>query len=209
MPLNVSVYDPVYWFAEKRAERRSQCTECKKWFRDLPVHMLTHTGEKKHACGSCSKMFPTASHATRHRLIHSGQRPYKCHLCDKAFNQRGHLNRHIANVHTWGCRDCGQTDFKLHFVLHFNYHDFNWFCLLSIVSALRLLVGWKEGHRACKQLRGGVVLASVKSRLVLPFWYWLTRVVPKKGPLNGCVCVYHSVVDILKNWKILPALCPR
>ena len=32
-------------------------------------------------------------------------------------------------------------------------------------------------------------LASVKSRLVLPFWYRLTRVVPQKGPLNGCVCV--------------------
>jgi len=31
-------------------------------------------------------------------------------------------------------------------------------------------------------------LASVKSRLVLPFWYWLARVVPEKGPLNGCVC---------------------
>jgi len=26
---------------------------------------------------------------------------------------------------------------------------------------------------------------SLKSRLVLPFWYWLTRV----GPLNRCVCV--------------------
>jgi len=36
-------------------------------------------------------------------------------------------------------------------------------------------------------------LASVKSRLVLPFWYQLTWVVPDKGPLNGfvfvCVCV--------------------
>ena len=32
-------------------------------------------------------------------------------------------------------------------------------------------------------------LASVKSRLVFPFWYRLTRVVPDKGPLNGCVCV--------------------
>jgi len=31
-------------------------------------------------------------------------------------------------------------------------------------------------------------LASVKSRLVLPFWYRLTRVVPEKGPLNMCVC---------------------
>ena len=33
-------------------------------------------------------------------------------------------------------------------------------------------------------------LATVKSRLVLPFWYWLTRVVPDKGPLNGCMCMY-------------------
>ena len=32
-------------------------------------------------------------------------------------------------------------------------------------------------------------LASVKSRLVLPFWYRLTWVVPEKGPLNRCVCV--------------------
>ena len=35
-------------------------------------------------------------------------------------------------------------------------------------------------------------LAPVKSRLVLPFWYRLTRVVPDKGPLNGCVCVCVS-----------------
>ena len=38
-------------------------------------------------------------------------------------------------------------------------------------------------------------LASLKSRLVLPFWYRLTWVVPEKGPLNGCmracVCVHY------------------
>ena len=86
-----------------------------------------------------------------------------------------------------------------------------WFCLAF--SALTLLVGRQKGHPACKKLSGGVLawlsawsevqtcirpswchchslcLASVKSRLVLPFWYWLTRVVPDKGPLNGCVCV--------------------
>jgi len=32
-------------------------------------------------------------------------------------------------------------------------------------------------------------LAPAISRLVLPFWYRLTRVVPDKGPLTGCVCV--------------------
>jgi len=30
-------------------------------------------------------------------------------------------------------------------------------------------------------------------RLVLSFWYRLTRVVPDKGPLNGCVCVSVSL----------------
>jgi len=88
-------------------------------------------------------------------------------------------------------------------------------------SALTLLVGRQEGHPACKKLSGGLLawlsiwskvqtciwprwchchslsLASVKSRLVLPFWYWLTRVVPEKGPLNGCVCRCHKFDLIL------------
>ena len=81
-------------------------------------------------------------------------------------------------------------------------------------SALMLLVGRQEGHPAFKKLSGWVLawlsiwsdvqtwiwpswchchspsLASVKSRLVWSFWYRPTRVVPEKGPLNGCVCVY-------------------
>ena len=72
-------------------------------------------------------------------------------------------------------------------------------------SALTLLVRWQEGRPACKKTSGGVLawlsvgsdmqtciwpswchchslsLASVKSGLVLPFWYWLTQVVQKKG----------------------------
>ena len=77
-------------------------------------------------------------------------------------------------------------------------------------------VGWAaEGHPACKKLKwcstGMVIclerdadlhmaqlmalpltvsIVSVKSRLVLPFWYRLTRVVLEKGPLNACVCVF-------------------
>ena len=37
-------------------------------------------------------------------------------------------------------------------------------------------------------------LASVKSRLVLPFWYRPTRVVLEIGPLNGCVCVCVKLI---------------
>ena len=85
--------------------------------------------------------------------------------------------------------------------------------LLMHSCALILLVGRQEGHPVCKKLSGGVLawlsvwskvqtciwpswchchslsLASVKSRLVLPFWYRLTWVVPDKRPLSGCVCV--------------------
>jgi len=54
-------------------------------------------------------------------------------------------------------------------------------------------------------------LASVKSRLVLPFWCRLTRVVPEKGPLNGCmyVCmfVYFMWVSCQRHWRAGPAEC--
>ena len=43
-------------------------------------------------------------------------------------------------------------------------------------------------------------LASVKSRLVLPFRYRLTRVVPDKGSLNGCVCVFTAADSDRRNW---------
>ena len=87
---------------------------------------------------------------------------------------------------------------------------------------MTLLVGRQEGHPACKKLSGGVLmwlsvcskvltciwpswchchslsLASVKSRLSLPFWYRLTWVFPEKGPLNGWLngwwCVWEKVV---------------
>ena len=53
-------------------------------------------------------------------------------------------------------------------------------------------------------------LASVKSRLVLPFSYRLTRVVLDKGPLNGCVCVYcytknmdnYHLSQIITWWQL-------
>ena len=93
-------------------------------------------------------------------------------------------------------------------------------------SALTLLVGRQEGHPACKKLSGGVLawlsvwsevqtfiwpswchchslsLASVKSRLVLPFWYRLTWVVTEKGPLNGCVCLCVRSCD-LNQWILV------
>jgi len=77
-------------------------------------------------------------------------------------------------------------------------------------SASTLLVGQQEGHPAFKKLSAGVLawlsvwsevqtciwpswrhchslsLASVKSRLVLSFWYCLTQAIRDKGSLIGC-----------------------
>ena len=50
---------------------------------------------------------------------------------------------------------------------------------------------WSSGFH-CYSLS----LASVKSRLVLPFWYRLTHVVPDKGPLNWCVCMFRFSFEI-------------
>ena len=104
---------------------------------------------------------------------------------------------------------CVLIMFRLHFFVYLG-------SVFVAFSALTLLVGRQEGHPACKKQSGGCwrgyltgarcrlaygpadataihCLASVKSRLVLPFWYRLTRVVSETGPLNGCVCVLGSV----------------
>ena len=104
--------------------------------------------------------------------------------------------------------------------------------LIFAFSALTLLVGRQEGHPACKKLSSGVLawlsvwsevqtciwaswchchslsLASVKSRLVLPFWYRLTWVVPEKGPLNGCVCVVATNTTMQRHCHILTPTHP-
>jgi len=66
---------------------------------------------------------------------------------------------------------------------------------LSVWSAVQTCIwpSWCHCH--------SLSLASVKSRLVLPFWYPLTRVVPDKGPLNGCVCVGVALRAWL--WSVL------
>ena len=104
---------------------------------------------------------------------------------------------------------------------------------LSVPSVLlRCWLGGRKGIRRVKKLSGGVLawlsvwsevqtciwsscchchsltLASVHSRLILPFWYRLTR---KKGPLNGCMCVLSdqlSTVPIFAKFAGLVGLRP-
>ena len=89
---------------------------------------------------------------------------------------------------------------------------------LYAFSPLMLLVGWQEGHPACKKLSGGVLtsvtwlsvwsevqtfiwpswchrhslsLASVKSRLVLPLAHPGS---PGQRAVKRCVCYFYSVI---------------
>ena len=99
------------------------------------------------------------------------------------------------------CLTCKKNCFSDHVFLYLP--SVLWCCWL----------GGRKGIRPVKKQSGGVLLwlsvwskvhtciwlswchchslslASVKSRLVLPFWYRLTWLVPEKGPLNVCVCV--------------------
>jgi len=75
-------------------------------------------------------------------------------------------------------------------------------------SALTLLVGRQEGHPAVKTEWWGAGMVICLERgadlhmaqlmplpLTVSFWYRLTRVVPEKGLLNGCVCVFSGCVE--------------
>ena len=68
-------------------------------------------------------------------------------------------------------------------------------CRLAMAQRIPLLLTVSWFH--CYSLS----LASVKSRLVLPFWYRLTRVVPEKGPLN--LFVYMCLCRVLLCLTVL------
>ena len=93
-------------------------------------------------------------------------------------------------------------------------------CLFYAFSALTLSVGRQEEHPASKKLRDEVLVwlsvwgkvqiklmpvypkthhlfPQFKSRLVLPFWNWLTQVVLKTRPLNGCSSSSIAIVHLL------------
>ena len=131
---------------------------------------------------------------------------YLDHVCEANACVSVYRNAHISNSH------CLTHDCWLWTSLYIDVSS-TCYMVMYFTDVVGVLVGRQEGHTACKKLSGGVLawlsvwsdvqtctwpswchchllsLASVKSRLVLPFWYRLTQVVLDKKPLNGCVCV--------------------
>jgi len=73
-----------------------------------------------------------------------------------------------------------------------------WLCVWNKVQIVCIWSSWC--HCYPKTLSS---LASFKSRLALPFWFWLTKVVLEKRPLNGCssLCWYvpHTSSETLRS----------
>jgi len=72
---------------------------------------------------------------------------------------------------------------------HTEHFIADWLLLLLLCSVCLQCfdaVGWAAGRTPSGFHCHSLPLASVKSRLVLPFWYRLTQVVLVKRPLNGC-----------------------
>jgi len=70
-----------------------------------------------------------------------------------------------------------------------------WCCCLGGRKGIRPVKNWLVGcclgwradlHMAQLMPLPFTISCSSKSRLVLPFWYWLTQVVPDEGSLNRC-----------------------
>ena len=93
-----------------------------------------------------------------------------------------------------------------HFVVHWLMPSVLWHCWLGIRKSIQSvkIECWGVGVVICLERGADCLhmlqlmplhpitassLASFKSRLVLPFWYWLTQVVQEKRPLNGCSSV--------------------
>jgi len=119
-------------------------------------------------------------------------------LCVYSFAEGSVLLLFLVTVSLWFTRKPdvfpGWSDLLGHSCVYCHCYNFRNFLLLPLWRMSGGLLAWLS---VCSKVQScirpswchcySLSLATVKSRLVLPFWYRLTRVVPDKGPLNGCV----------------------
>lgn len=93
--------------------KNSQCPICGKLVKGIQMHMLIHTGERRHKCSYCSKSFTQSGQLKRHINSHLNIRNYKCPEpnCDRTFVDPSSVTKHLV-VHNkedrkFQCSLCG------------------------------------------------------------------------------------------------------
>ena len=97
----------------------------------------------------------------------------------------------------------------------------HWHCWLGGRKGIRPVKNWVVGAGVVICLEQGAdlhmvqliplplnVSCSSKIQIGLPFWYRLTRIVPDKGPLNVCVCVWRYPNFLLTQWRMGGMMLP-
>jgi len=114
-----------------------QCPHCDKIVKRerLRLHMVIHTGERRHICDLCGQKFGLRTTLLTHiQCVHQGVRRYTCTYCGQAFKRSNHLKDH-EKLHTdadskpWACDICGKAfrrekNLKSHMVCHIGSKDF-------------------------------------------------------------------------------------
>ena len=132
---------------------------------------------------------------------------------EKIINMSNHINlqqyTHYIHIHQQYIPNNANQNYLSHFKI---LPSVLWRCWLGGRKGIRPVKNWVMGcwHGYLSGVRCRLAyspadatathcLDSVKSRLVLPFWYQLTQVVPEKGPLHGCVCVQNLYFVLILN----------
>jgi len=113
------------------------------------------------------------------------------------------------------------TRWPVYMMWLFCLHCFDTQCLLASgrasslnkIRVMRCWHGYLSGARskwfaygAADATTTSLSLASLKSRMMWPFWCQLTQVVPEKRPLNGC-CIHNVTILQHSNFQREMTVC--
>ncbi|XP_041782839.1 zinc finger protein 77-like isoform X1 [Anopheles merus] len=96
---------------QDKNSRRQLCPMCGKLVYDLPVHIVSHTKERKHVCPHCSMAYGRKTYLKMHvEAVHLKKVVKTCELCNRGFTQRTGYEAHMRAQHNIGkwyeCKLC-------------------------------------------------------------------------------------------------------
>ncbi|EAA12990.4 AGAP011418-PA, partial [Anopheles gambiae str. PEST] len=87
------------------------CPMCGKLVYDLPVHIVSHTKERKHVCPHCSMAYGRKTYLKMHvEAVHLKKVVKTCELCNRGFTQRTGYEAHMVSHNeksNCSCPTCG------------------------------------------------------------------------------------------------------